>query len=86
MAVAKAHKQSKGQIVVLIVIAVLLAIGYVILDRYSEGQKDMLAVETRGLYMIQGLSKYRAETGALPDTLLIAADACDEEMDNTVTR
>src|SRR5688572_26047002 len=69
MAVAKAHKQSKGQIVVLIVIAVLLAIGYVILDRYSEGQKDMLAVETRGLYMIQCLTKYRQETGALPDTL-----------------
>jgi type II secretory pathway component PulF len=36
--------------------------------------------------MIIGLLDIGNQTGALPDTLLIAADACDEEMDNTVTR
>jgi len=69
MAAGKEHKQNTGQIVVLIIVAVVLAIGYFALDRYTEGQKDMLAVETRGLYMIQGLTKYRQEANALPDSL-----------------
>ena len=69
MTAGKTHKQNTGQIVVLIVVAVLLAIGYLALDRYTEGQKDMLGVETRGLYMIQGLTRYRQDANALPDSL-----------------
>jgi hypothetical protein len=69
MTAGKAHKQNTGQIVVLIVIAVVLFIVYLGMGRYIDGQKDMLAVETRGLSMIQGLTKYRQDTNALPDTL-----------------
>ena len=59
----------KGQIVVLVVIAVVLAVAYFALDRYNAGQKEMLTVETRGLQMISALTKYKQETGAYPDTL-----------------
>jgi hypothetical protein len=59
----------KGQVIALVVIVVILAAGYVALDRYSAGQKDMLIVETRGLQMISALSKYKQETGSYPDSL-----------------
>jgi len=59
----------KGQIVVLVVIAVVLAVAYFALDRYNAGQKEMLTVETRGLQMISALTKYKQETGAYPDNL-----------------
>lgn len=58
-----------GQIVALIVIAIVLAIGYVALDMYSAGQIDMLTVESRGLQMISALTKYRQETGSYPESL-----------------
>ena len=32
----RARQQGKGQVIVLVVIAVLLAVGYVALDRYTE--------------------------------------------------
>ena len=69
MSATKTQKQSKGQIVALVVVAVLMAVGYYLLDRYTAGQKDMLTVETRGLNMVQALTKFRQESGALPDTL-----------------
>jgi hypothetical protein len=59
----------KGQVIALVVIVVILAAGYVALDRYSAGQKDMLIVETRGLQMISALTKYKQETGSYPDAL-----------------
>ena len=58
-----------GQVIPLVVIAVVLAAGYVAIDIYSGGQKDMLTVETRGLQMISALAKYRRELGAYPDAL-----------------
>jgi len=58
-----------GQVVPLVVIAVVLAAGYVAIDMYTDGQKDMLTVETRGLQMVSALAKYRREIGAYPDTL-----------------
>jgi type II secretory pathway pseudopilin PulG len=58
-----------AQLVVLVVIAILLAIGFVVLDRYNAGEKDTLTVETRGLQMISSLSRYRQETGGYPDSL-----------------
>ena len=69
MSGTKTKKQSKGQIIVLVVVAVIMAGGYLALDRYAEGQKDMLTVETRALNMIQALTKFRQESGALPDAL-----------------
>jgi type II secretory pathway pseudopilin PulG len=58
-----------GQLVVLIVIAVVLAIGFVALDRYNAGSKDMLTVETRGMQMVSALTRYKLETGSYPDNL-----------------
>jgi hypothetical protein len=57
------------QLIVLIVIAVVLAAGFFALDRYNAGAKDMLTVETRGLQMISGLTKFRQETGNYPERL-----------------
>lgn len=62
-------KTSTGQVVVLVVIAVLLAIGYVALDFYSAGEKNATTVESRGLRIIQGLTRYKIEAGAYPDAL-----------------
>jgi hypothetical protein len=58
-----------SQIVPLVAIAVVLAAGYVAVDVYSEGQKDMLTVETRGLQVVSALSKYKRESGSYPETL-----------------
>lgn len=62
-------KTSTGQVVGLVVIAVLLAIGYVALDFYSAGEKNATTVESRGLRIIQGLTRYKLESGAYPDAL-----------------
>lgn len=58
-----------GQVLPLIIIAVVLAAGYVAIDMYTDGQKDMLTVETRGIQMVSALAKYRREIGAYPDAL-----------------
>ena len=62
-------KSSAGQIIVLVVIAVLLAVGYVALDFYSAGEKNATTVESRGLQIIQGLTRFKLESGAYPDAL-----------------
>lgn len=66
---AAGKKGGTGQIVVLAVIAVLLGTGYVALDFYSAGEKDATAVETRGLRIIQGLTRHKLDVGAYPDAL-----------------
>ncbi len=58
-----------GQIVLLAVIAIVLAVGYVAMDIYSASQKDMLSVETRGLQMVSALAAHKRESGAYPDAL-----------------
>ncbi len=58
-----------GQLIPLIVVVVILVAGYVVLDMYGEGQKDMLTVETRGLQMISALGAYRRDQGGYPDAL-----------------
>jgi hypothetical protein len=63
------HAAGRAQLIVLIAIAVVLAAGIVVLDRYNAGSKDTLTVETRGMQMISALTKYRIETGAYPDSL-----------------
>jgi hypothetical protein len=63
------EQQGKGQVVVLVVIAVLLVVAYLALDRYTEGEKNVLITETRGMNMVQALSKFKAESGNYPDAL-----------------
>jgi hypothetical protein len=58
-----------AQMMVLIVVAVLLGVGYVALDMYGEGEKYMTMTESRGMQIIQGLSKHRLEAGGYPDAL-----------------
>ena len=55
--------------IALIVIAVLLGVGYVALDMYGEGEKYMTMTESRGMQIIQGLSKHKLQAGAYPDAL-----------------
>ena len=62
-------KAGTGQVVVLVIVAVVLAAGYVAMDRYSDGQKAMLTVETRGLNMVSALTRYKQEVGNYPDAL-----------------
>jgi hypothetical protein len=58
-----------SQIVPLAVMAVILLVGYVALDRYTSGQKDMVIVESRGMNMIAALGSFKRETGNYPDSL-----------------
>ena len=64
-----AFQRGMGQIVLLIAVAVVLALGYVALDFYSRGQKDMVVVETRGVQMASALSAFKRDQGAYPDAL-----------------
>jgi len=66
---AQGKKAGMGQVIALVTVAVVLAVAYFGLDRYSEGQKDMLTVETRGLSMVQGLTRHKLDTGAYPDAM-----------------
>ena len=58
-----------GQVVVLVVIAALLAIGYVALDFFTAGEKNVAITESRGMQLIQALSKHKRDSGAYPDTI-----------------
>lgn len=64
-----AFQRGMGQIVLLIAVAVVLAVGYVAIDLYSGGQKDMVMVETRGVQMASALSAFKREQGSYPDAL-----------------
>ena len=58
-----------SQVVLLIAVAVVLAAGYVAIDFYSGGQKEVAIVEARGVQMIRALSAFKREQGSYPDTL-----------------
>ena len=62
-------QQGKGQVIVLVVITLLLALGYAALDRYTEGERNVLITETRGMNLVQALSRHKAENGSYPDAL-----------------
>jgi hypothetical protein len=64
-----AFQRGTGQVVLLIAVAVVLALGYVAIDLYSGGQKDMAAVETRGVQMASALSAFKRDQGTYPDVL-----------------
>lgn len=57
------------QLIVLILVAVLLATGYGGLDMYGEGEKYMTMAESRGMQIIQALSKHKQAAGAYPDSI-----------------
>ena len=62
-------QEGMSQIVLLVVLAVVLAVGYVAIDLYSGGQKEVAMIETRGVQMIAALSAFKRDQGAYPDTL-----------------
>lgn len=64
-----AFQRGMGQIVLLVAVAVVLAVGYVAIDLYSGGQKDTVMVETRGLQMASALSAFKRDQGSYPDAL-----------------
>ncbi len=62
-------QKGKSQVVVLVLIAIALGAAYVAIDLYSGGEKDMVAVETRGTQMASALSAFKRDQGAYPDAL-----------------
>jgi hypothetical protein len=65
----KTKQAGDTKLIVLILVAVLLAIGYGGLDMYGEGEKYVTMTESRGIQIMQGLSKYKLAAGAYPDTV-----------------
>ena len=69
MPTTRTKQVGAAQMIVLIVVAVLLGVGYVALDMYGEGEKYMTMTESRGTQIMQVLSKYKQQAGAYPDAL-----------------
>ena len=69
MQTTRTGQSGAAQLIGLIVVAVLLAGGYVALDYYGEGEKYMTMTETRGMQVIQALGKHKLEEKAYPDSL-----------------
>ena len=67
--VTRTKQAGDTQLIVLILVAVLLATGYGGLDMYGEGEKYATMAESRGMQIIQALSKHKLEAGAYPDTI-----------------
>jgi hypothetical protein len=63
------HIAGSAQLIVLVVIAAALGVGYVFLDRSNAESKELLLVETRGVRMMSALTKYRLENGNYPGRL-----------------
>lgn len=62
-------KGGAGQIIALVTVMAVLAVGYLVLDRYTESEKHKLTAETRGLYMVQSLTRHKLDAGNYPDAL-----------------
>lgn len=69
MAHATEKKGGAGQVIALVVIAIVLAVGYVVLDLYSEGEKNKTIVESRGIQLVQALTRYKLDAANYPDAL-----------------
>ena len=69
MQMTRTKQAGDTQLIVLILVAVLLATGYGGLDMYGEGEKYVTMTESRGLQIIQALSKHKLQAGAYPDTI-----------------
>lgn len=73
MRTIRRRQAGDAQLIGLIVVAVLLAAGYVALDFYGEGEKYMTMTEARGLQVIQGLTKHKLASNAYPDSITTLA-------------
>lgn len=70
----KQLKQAKSvagstRVIMLVVLVVILGCAYYALDLYTGGQQNASTVEARGGAIIDALSRYKRETGGLPDAL-----------------
>ena len=58
-----------ARIISLVVLVVILVCVYVALDLYTSGQQNASMVEGRGGTIVDALSRYKRQTGGLPDAL-----------------
>jgi hypothetical protein len=58
-----------ARVISMVVLAVILVCAYVALDFYTSGQQNASMVEGRGGAIVDALSRYKRETGGLPDVL-----------------
>lgn len=63
------NSSGAGQVIALVVVAVILGIGYVALDFYGDGEKKKAIAESRGMQLVQALSRHRMETESYPASL-----------------
>ena len=57
------------RVISMVVLVAILVCAYVALDFYTSGQQNASMAEGRGGAIVAALSRYKRETGALPDTL-----------------
>ena len=69
MRIRVSRQQGAGQVIALVVIALLLVAAYAVMDFYSGGEVRVTMTESRGTQILQGLSKYKLEAGSYPDSL-----------------
>jgi len=62
-------QRGASQLILLVLVAVALGAAYIAIDLYTGGEKDMMAVESRGMQMASALSAFRRDQGAYPDAL-----------------
>jgi hypothetical protein len=62
-------QRGAGQVILLVLVAAALGAAYVAVDLYTGGEKDMMAVESRGVQMAAALSAFKRDQGAYPDAL-----------------
>jgi hypothetical protein len=58
-----------ARMIAMVVLAVILVCAYVGLDLYTSGQQNASMAEGRGGAIVDALSRYKRETGGLPDAL-----------------
>ena len=67
----KPFKSAEGsaRVVSMVVLVVVLVCAYIALDFYTSGQQNASMAEGRGGAIVNALSAFKRETGALPDVL-----------------
>jgi len=67
----KSFKAAVGsaRVITMIIVVVILVCAYIALDFYTGGQQNASMVEGRGGAIVSALSRYKSETGSLPDAL-----------------
>ena len=57
------------RMIAMLALVVILVCAYVALDFYTSGQQNASMTEGRGGAIVDALSRYKRETGGLPETL-----------------